>query len=154
MNDDTVTINAVLPHLRAGNSRQALAALADAAAVSIGIHARLIQTPLLGQEARQSSGIGGGVALAHARLFGMTEPFVLFARLGRPVDFAAADNKLVDLALLLLSPESDGPLHLRRLARLTRLMRDDTLCGHLRGMEDPETLLTLLNDPVSRRLAA
>lgn len=151
---EPISIARVLPLLRTATARQTLAALADAAADATGIAPRLIQNPLCAQESRQSSGIGDGVALAHLRLRGLARPCIIFARLPRAIDFAAVDGRPVDLALLLLSPEGDGPLHLRRLARLTRLLRDDVLCRHLRGTEDADTLRALLSDPQSRRLAA
>lgn len=147
-------IDCAIPDLKAGSARLALAALAEAAARETGIGARLIQDPLLAQESRQSSGIGDGVALPHLRLRGLSRPHILFARLQKPVDFEAVDARPVDLLLLLLSPETDGPLHLRRLARLTRLMRDETLRRHLRGTDDVDTLCALLSDARTRRLAA
>ena len=151
---EILIIDKAIPDMRATSPRLALAALAAAAATQTGIHARLIQDPLLAQEARQSSGIGDGVALPHLKLRGLARPHILFARLHKPVEFTAVDGRPVDLMLLLLSPESDGPVHLRRLARLTRLLRDETLRRHLRGTDDAETLCALLSDPQSRRLAA
>lgn len=151
---ETLDFDAVLPRLHGANRKQVLAALASEAAARTGINARLIQTPLLAYEQAQSSGIGDGVALPHLKLRGIRRPCVIFARLNRPVDFDAIDGKPVDLALLLVSPEKDGPLHLRRLARLTRLMRDETLRRHLRGTDDADTLYTLLSDPEHRSLAA
>jgi PTS system nitrogen regulatory IIA component len=152
--ENSIIIDKVLPHMRAGTAKQTLAALSAAAESLTGINARLIQAPLLAQETRVSSGIGDGVALAHLKVRGLAKPCVIFARLNKSVDFDAVDAKPVDLALLLLSPEADGPLHLRRLARLSRMMRDETLRRHLRGTEDADTLHALLTDPQSRRLAA
>lgn len=152
--DDTMMVDRAIPDMRAASARLALAALATAAAAETGIHARLIQDRLLAQETRQSSGIGDGVALPHLKLRGLARPHILFARLQKPLEFEAVDGRPVDLLLLLLSPEADGPVHLRRLARLTRLLRDETLRRHLRGTDDPDTLCALLSDPQSRRLAA
>lgn len=155
MNDsELMTIDRAIPDMRAASARRALAALATAASEETHVHARLIQDQLLAQETRQSSGIGDGVALPHLKLRGLARPHILFARLQKPVDFAAVDGRPVDLLVLLLSPESDGPLHLRRLARLTRILRDETLRRHLRGTDDPDTLCALLSDPQNRRLAA
>ena len=152
--DDNPRIDLVLPQMRGGNARQVLAGLAAAAAGETGISARLIQTQLWAQEARLSSGIGDGVALVHMKMRGLAGPCVVFGRLNRAVDFAAVDGRPADLVMLLLSPEADGPLHLRRLARLSRMMRDEALRRHLRGTEDADILHALLSDPQSRRLAA
>lgn len=151
---EPIIFDRAIPDLKAGSVRLALAALAEAASAETGVHARLIQDPLLAQEARQSSGIGDGVALPHLKMRGLIRPHALFARLQKPIDFQSVDGRPVDLLLLLLSPEADGPVHLRRLARLTRLMREESLRRHLRGTDDPDTLCALLSDPRARRLAA
>ena len=52
------------------------------------------------------------------------EPFALFARLARPIDFAAMDEKPVDLVVLLLTPANGGNQHLATLAALSRPLRD------------------------------
>ena len=59
---------------------------------------------LLKREELGSTGTAGGVALPHARLQGLTEPFGLLARLSRAIDFEAVDGKPVDIVLLVLLP--------------------------------------------------
>ena len=50
----------------------------------------------------------------------------------------------MDLLFLLLAPESAGADHLKALARISRLLRDGTLCDELRGQSDPEALFKRL----------
>jgi len=71
----------------------------------------------------------------------------LFARLPKPIDFDAIDEQPVDLIFLLLAPESAGADHLKALARISRLLRDDAVCEKLRGADDPEALFALLTVP-------
>jgi len=54
----------------------------------------------------------------------------------------------------LLSPEADGPLHLRRLSRLTRLMQDETFQQTLRNINDNEALKGQFRYPVLSSEAA
>jgi PTS system nitrogen regulatory IIA component len=51
------------------------------------------------------------------------------------------------LIFLLLAPESAGADHLKALARISRLLRDDAICAKLRGADDPEALFALLTVP-------
>jgi len=44
----------------------------------------------------------------------------------------------------LLSPENDGPYHLRRLSRLSRFFRDETICQKLQGAESEDALRAIL----------
>jgi PTS system nitrogen regulatory IIA component len=70
--------------------------------------------------------------------------FGLFARLARPVDFDALDGQPVDLIFLLLAPESAGADHLKALARVARLLRDQETARKLRDSEDATALFAVL----------
>ena len=59
----------------------------------------------------------------------------MFARLDTPIDFDSVDDQPVDLVFLLLAPEAAGADHLKALARVSRLLRDRTVCEKLRGRE-------------------
>lgn len=98
---------------------------------------------LIDQERRGTSGVGGGVAIPHVRLPRLERSFIFLTRLSRPLDFNAVDNRSVDIVCLLLSPESEMALHLRRLSRLSRLLRDDILLRKIRGIHDPDMLRAL-----------
>ncbi|MBT3926021.1 MAG: PTS transporter subunit EIIA, partial [Rhodospirillaceae bacterium] len=60
------------------------------------------------------------------------------------VDFEAIDERPVDLIFLLLAPETAGADHLKALARISRLLRDEDACIRLRGSESAEALFALL----------
>lgn len=77
----------------------------------------------------------------------MNRLYGVFARLDTPVDFDAIDDEPVDLIFLLLAPESAGADHLKALARVSRLLRDQTVCAKLRGSEDASAIYALLTEP-------
>ena len=74
----------------------------------------------------------------------MNAPFVLFGRLARPIDFAAIDERKVDLVVLLLSPPDNGNQHLATLAALSRPLRDAGFLQRLRQASDAPALHALL----------
>jgi PTS system nitrogen regulatory IIA component len=59
----------------------------------------------------------------------------------------------VDLIFLLLAPETAGADHLKALARVSRLLRDKTVCEKLRGTDDPEALYAVLTESATSRAA-
>ena len=77
----------------------------------------------------------------------------LFARLAQPIDIAAIDDQPVDLIFLLLAPESAGADHLKALARVSRLLRDKTICEKLRGCDSAEAIYALLTDSATSHAA-
>ncbi|MBN9571420.1 MAG: PTS sugar transporter subunit IIA, partial [Alphaproteobacteria bacterium] len=71
----------------------------------------------------------------------------LFARLETPVAYDAVDNQPVDLVFLLLAPESAGADHLKALARVSRLLRNQAVCEKLRAATKAEALYAILTEP-------
>lgn len=144
----------VLPHIKAAHKNAVFNICAQEAAPLIRFPAVLLENRLADQEMHSSSGIGGGVALAHLRLAALDRPFTLIATLKSPVAFDTPDGKAVDVVAMLLSPEQDGPLHLTRLARISRLLRNADLKAKLLGTDDEQTIRGLLIAPDGWMMAA
>ena len=80
------------------------------------------------REAMGSTGIGEGIAIPHVRnpiVLHLEQPFVTLALLAHPVDFEAMDGKPVHALFMVVSPTV--PVHLRILAQLGFLLRDNEL---------------------------
>lgn len=143
---DLITPSRVVAQLRATNKKQALQELAKRAAVMTGIQERTIYDVLIERERLGSTGIGMGIGIPHGRLPGLDKLCGIFARLDRAVPFDAIDDQPVDLIFLLLAPEGAGADHLKALARVSRLLRDRTVCEKLRGTDNAAALYALLID--------
>ena len=143
---DLITPRSVVAQLRATNKKQALQELAKRAAALTGIQERTIFDVLIERERLGSTGIGMGIGIPHGRLPGLDTLCGVFARLDRPVPFDAIDDQPVDLIFLLLAPEGAGADHLKALARVSRLLRDRSVCEKLRGTDNADALYALLID--------
>ena len=97
--------------------------------------------PCCAREALKSTAVGRGVALPHGYLDGLTEPVLVFVRLGRPLDLGAPDGVATQFLFLLLGPRGDASEHLRTLADLARLTSDDTFLSDAEDARAPEALL-------------
>src|SRR5215470_4883807 len=136
----------VLPRLKAANKKQALQELANRAARIAGAHERAIFDVLLERERLGTTGVGHGIAIPHGKLPQLTRLHGVFARLEQGIDFDAIDEQPVDLIFLLLAPETAGADHLKALARVSRLLRDQAVCAKLRGTENADALYALLTE--------
>jgi PTS system nitrogen regulatory IIA component len=150
---DLLTPAGVIANLRAANKRQALQELAKRAAALSGKHERAIFDVLLERERLGTTGIGNGTAIPHGRMPDLPQLYAVFARLEKPIDFAAIDNQPVDLIFLLLTPDAAGADHLKALARISRLLRDKTVCDKLRGTDRADALYALLTDRAASHAA-
>lgn len=151
---DLIGPDAVVADLRATSKKQALQELAERAAKLTGLHERQIFDVLLERERLGTTGVGSGIAIPHGKLPGLKRLYGLFARLVTPIDFEAIDERPVDLVFLLLAPESAGADHLKALARVSRLLRDQAFCDKLRRTDKAEALYILLTEQSAASHAA
>lgn len=98
------------------------------------------------RESLGPTGVGGGVALPHARLGAVSEVVGAMVLLEKPVAFDAVDRQPVDLVFALFAPSDAGVEHLKALALVSRTLRDGSICAKLRSNNDPATLYTILTE--------
>ena len=114
----------VIPGLAAMNKTQLLDELAQRAGIALKIDEREIASALHQRERLGSTGVGHGIAVPHARIAGLKQPFGLLVRLERAIGYDAIDGAPVDLLFLLLIPVDADTAHLSALATISRRLRD------------------------------
>jgi len=140
---DILAPDAVLYNVKAKSKKQLLSALAALAAKKTKLDEATILDALIERERLGTTGIGFGVALPHTRLPKLKKIFCGFAT-SEPVEFEAVDNKPVDLAFVLLVPEEAGADHLKALARLSRLLRNEENVANIRKATSAKQLYDLV----------
>lgn len=138
-----LTNNAILVRQGASSKRQAMHIVAEAASGLLGISDARIFAALMEREALGSTGLGGGVAVPHARLDGLKAVRGLFLKLETPVAYDALDDRPVDLIFALFAPPADGAEHLRALAAVSRAMRSPDLRQKLRQANNVDSISAL-----------
>lgn len=94
------------------------------------------------REAMGSTGVGDGIAIPHVRnpiVLHVDEAFVTLCLLKHPVDFDAIDGKPVHTLFMVVSPTV--PVHLRILAQLGFLLRDEMLRDMFRTRVPPDDII-------------
>lgn len=141
--DDLLSPKGVIHNLRAKCKREALQALAEMASGMVDRPASEIMTTLLEREQLGSTGVGDGVALPHGKIDGLKKIVGVLARLETPVTFDAVDDQPVDLIFMLLAPANATAAHLKALAKVSRLLRDEDARDALRGADSAEALFAI-----------
>ena len=80
---------------------------------------------LLERESLGSTGIGGGIAIPHGKMGGIRRTVIVFGRSLEGIDFEAVDSQPCHLFFLLAAPDGSAGLHLKALARISRLLRNE-----------------------------
>jgi len=103
-------------------------------------------TALMEREKLSTTGIGGGVAVPHCKSDRVEDLTIIFARSQAGVDFAALDGKPCHLFFLLIAPVDSSSIHLKALAKIARIAKDEGTRQGLLEREGPQSLLQYLEE--------
>jgi len=141
----------VLIGVSASDKVRLLRQLSTHAANELGLDPNNVSEAVARREALGSTGVGNGVALPHARVSNLKQPFGLLARLKHGIDFEAVDDQPVDIVFLLLIPEAADSAQLNALACIARKLRDQRHFGMFVGQRIARASSRLLPSPASPR---
>lgn len=142
---DFLSPDAVLADLVGVRKRDVLGELcAPMARRFPGIGGERLLAVLAEREKLGSTGIGDGVAIPHGKLAGLPGLVATFGRSVRGVDFDALDGRPSHLFFALFAPESSAGIHLKALARISRLLKSAALRSRILAAEDAAEIYDLL----------
>jgi nitrogen PTS system EIIA component len=101
---------------------------------------------LLEREKLGSTGIGDGVAIPHAKYNDIKTLVAAFGRSREGVNFESLDNKPAHLFFLFLAPENSATLHLKILARISRLLKKTSFREALMQAEGGKEIFQAIAD--------
>ncbi len=141
---DLLLPSIIFPRARWQGRRQVIAEMSAAMSLALGLDADAVLDALLERERLGATGVGEGVAIPHARLSRVDRVYGGFARLAEPADFDALDERRCDLVFMLLAPVDAGAEHLRALARVSRLFRQEAVRQSLRQAQTVDAVRAVL----------
>lgn len=106
---------------------------------------KLVQI-LLEREKLGSTGIGDGVAIPHGKLGDIDKLMASFGRSKKGVDFDALDGSPTHLFFLLVAPENSAGIHLKALAKISRLFKDGQFRNALMSAKDKEEIYDIIKE--------
>lgn len=144
---DFLSVESVIPSLKSREKSAVLEEMADWLASS---HPQLEKSSVLDvlreREKISTTAIGEGVAIPHGKLPGVDRVLGAFARSSAGVDFASLDGEPTHLFFALIAPENAAADHLKALARISRLLKDEEFRSRLMAGETAEDLYTIIAD--------
>jgi PTS system nitrogen regulatory IIA component len=143
--------NAVVSELKARTKPEVLEELAQGLARA---NPRLTTSQLVAvlteRERLGSTGIGEGVAIPHGKLPGSGQLMAAFGLSRGGVDFDAIDGRPSHLFFALVAPENSAGLHLKALARISRLFKNPAFRASILAAESPEDIYRLIDQEDAR----
>ena len=140
-----INFETIYPNMKASSKKQLLQELGTIVKDKIGKPIFEIASVLMERERLGSTGVGHGVAIPHGRFSELDQICGVFVKLDKPVNYDSIDDQPVDLIFLLLAPEEAGADHLKALAKISRICRDQATCAKLRGADNSDAIYAILN---------
>lgn len=137
----------VFPDLAATDKAGVLGELSAGLARAFpGLTAAKLTETLQEREKLGSTGIGEGVAIPHGKLPGIPGLIAAFARSRKGVDFASIDGKPTQLFFVLFAPENSAGLHLKALARISRLFKQPQFRQQILSADGAQSIFRAISD--------
>ncbi len=99
---------------------------------------------VLDREKIMSTGIGDGIAIPHGKSAAVTELVAAMGTQRRGVDFDALDGEPAFVFFLLVSPANVSGPHIKALARISRLLKNDEFKKKLIEADSAEEIIATI----------
>lgn len=147
---DFVGPDLIVPQLSAHEKAAVIRELADHLATHVHgsqkIDREVLAKVLLERERLASTAIGEGVAIPHGKLDAVGKLVACVGRAVEGVDFDSMDGRPTHLFFVLVAPENSTGVHLKALARISRLFKDPEFRTRLMQARDAQDMYRVIAD--------
>jgi PTS system nitrogen regulatory IIA component len=142
---DLLNPNLILSSLTATTKKGVLEELADALVKGYdNLNRNKVVEVLMERENLGSTGIGDNIAIPHGKLPQLNNLVLCFGRSLPGVNFDSMDGKPTHLFFLLMAPENSIGLHLKALAKISRMLKDSSFRRNLMEASDANAIMKLM----------
>lgn len=144
---DILNKDCIIPELRSKNKKEVLEELTGALLSSkANLDKEALVAVLLERERLGSTGIGDGIAIPHGKIQDLDELVLSFGRSTEGIEFDSMDGRPTHLFFLLIAPENSAGIHLRALAKISRLLKSGQFRQRLLEAENSEALFQVIQE--------
>ena len=142
---DILSADSTLVDLRGETKEDIIAELVDTLAVGDAISDRdKVLQAVLEREKIMSTGIGDGIAIPHGKSDAVEKLVAALGTQRRGVDFEALDGEPAYVFFLLVSPANVSGPHIKALARISRLLKNDDFKKKLIAAETAAEIIEII----------
>lgn len=141
---DVLKPEAIIADLKSQDKKGILEELATPVARRANIDVEKMVRVLRERERLGSTGIGGGIGIPHGKLKDLEDLLLGFGISRQGVDFESMDNRPTHIFFLLITPENSTGLHLKVLARISRILKNEPFKERLMEAAGVDELLAIL----------
>ena len=143
---DVLQKEAILSDLKAQNKKGILEELVAPGAAIANVNQEDLVKVLMERERLGSTGIGGGIGIPHGKMRDLESLVLGFGLSRKGVDFESLDSKPTHIFFLLVTPENSTGLHLKLLARISRILKNEPFKERLLNASDAEEIFGIIKE--------
>ena len=149
---DILSTESMIMDLKATNKEDAIKEMADLEVKTdiVNNEDEFIKS-IWARENESTTGIGGGIAMPHARNKYINKARVLFAKSKEGIDYNSLDGQPVHLFFMITAPDGADNTHLQALAKLSGLLIDPDLVEALKNTKTPEEVIDLFEKAEAKK---
>lgn len=134
----------ILTDMKAKDKKEVLEELVGSVSRSADVDRKEMVKVLMERERLGSTGIGGGIAIPHGKLKTLKTLILNVGVSQRGVDFESIDNRPAHIFFLLITPEDSTSLHLKILARISKMLKNDVFKEKLLQAASSDEIFNIL----------
>ena len=136
----------ILPDLKAQNKKGILEELVAPVSEIAQVNQENLVRVLMERERLGSTGIGGGIGIPHGKMKDLDSLILGFGLSRKGVDFESLDGQPTHIFFLLITPENSTGLHLKLLARISRILKDEPFKSRLLNATSGDEILEIIKE--------
>ena len=143
---DVLEKEAIIADLKSTDKKGVLDELVDPIAGSAELDHDELVGVLMDRERLGSTGIGGGIGIPHGKVKGLKSLVLGFGLSRNGVDFESMDSRPTHIFFLLITPENSTGIHLKLLARISKILKNDPFKEKLMNAKDREEIIRIIQE--------
>lgn len=143
---DVLPKEAILADLKAVDKKGVLEELVIPVANISGVNHEDLVKVLMERERLGSTGIGEGIGIPHGKVKDLDSLILGFGLSRKGVDFDSMDGRPAHIFFLLITPENSTGLHLKLLARISRILKNDPFKEKLLHANSRDEIYSIIKD--------
>jgi PTS system nitrogen regulatory IIA component len=143
---DVLQKESIISDLKSQDKKGILEELVAPIARITGVNHKDLVRVLMDREQLGSTGIGGGIGIPHGKLKQLESLALGFGLSRKGVDFESMDNQPTHIFFLLVTPENSTGLHLKMLARVSRILKHDQFKAKLLSAANADEIFSIIKE--------
>jgi len=143
---DVLQKEAIISDLKSRDKKGILEELVAPIAHITGVNHKDLVRVLMDREQLGSTGIGGGIGIPHGKLKQLESLALGFGLSRKGVDFESMDNQPTHIFFLLVTPENSTGLHLKMLARISKILKHDPFKEKLLNAANSDAIFSIIKE--------